>query len=492
MPHTTPVQPFGRHAPAVGGPAPRIPEAVRQRLAVAVLLTANFTVTADFSVLNVALPHIGSSLGFSLGGLQWIATAFSLCAAGFTLSFGRLADLVGRRRLFLIGVAALGASSLAGGLADRPWILVTARVVQGLATAAVIPSALALLTTGFPDGPLRERVLGLNGALMAGGFTTGAVVGGLLTDVLDWRWAFFLNVAVAVAVLALGPAVLPTDRVEHRPRLDLPGAATATLGLLALVYGLTQAGEGSWTSPRCWAFLGAALVLTAAFVAAERRAPDPLVPLPVLRRPAVAWGNAAGVLAFATITSVVYLLTLYSQEVLGHSALWTGFAFTAMGVGSVIGGVAGPRVIAATGSRNAMIAGFAVQGAATVPLAFLGRPAGWTAVLLAATFVAGAANLVAIVAFMVTATSTLPDAQQGTATGLATMSQQIGFTLGIPAMSAVTTARLHALGDTGPDALLSALGTALAVNAAVCLVTAALLRTVLPSSVRIPAAPPSA
>jgi MFS family permease len=451
-------------------------------------MTANFTVTADFSVLNVALPHIGTALGFSLSGLQWIATAFSLCAAGFTLTVGRMADFVGRRCMFLVGITALGASSLAGGLADSPWVLVSARVVQGLATAAVIPSALALLTTGFPEGPLRERALGLNGALMAGGFTTGAVAGGLLTDVLDWRWAFFVNVAVAGAVLALGPAVLPADRVERRPRLDLPGATTATLGLLALVYGLTQAGEGSWTSPRCWAFLVAAGVFAAAFHAAEKRAPEPLVPLPILRRPTVAWGNAAGVLAFATITSVVYLLTLYSQEVLGHSALWTGLSFTAMGVGSIIGGAAGPHVIAAMGSRNAMIAGFVVQGATTFPLAFLGRSAGWTTVLLAATFVAGAANLVAIVAFMVTVTGALPDAQQGTATGLATMSQQVGFTLGIPVMSAVTTARLHALGNAGPDALLSALSTAMAVNAAVCLITAGLLRMVLPTAVRLPRA----
>ena len=170
----------------------------RERLILVVLLTASFTLAVDFSILNVALPTIGADVGFSLGDLQWIATAFSLCAAGFTLFFGRIADLFGRRRLFLVGIAVLGISSLVGGLAGAPWVLIVARVAQGLATAAVTPAALSLLTTSFPEGPVRDRALGLNGALMAAGFTTGAILGGVLTELLSWRWAFFVNVAVAV------------------------------------------------------------------------------------------------------------------------------------------------------------------------------------------------------------------------------------------------------------------------------------------------------
>ena len=184
----------------------------RQRLALAVLLAASFTLAVDFSILNVALPLIGADVGLGLSHLQWIATSFALCAAGFTLLFGRIADLFGRRRLFLVGMALLGVSSLVGGLADSPALLLAARAGQGLATAAVIPAALSLLTTSFAEGPLRERALGLNGALMAAGFTTGAVLGGLLTDVLSWRWAFFVNVFVAVAVLAVAPFVLAESR----------------------------------------------------------------------------------------------------------------------------------------------------------------------------------------------------------------------------------------------------------------------------------------
>ena len=192
------------------------------------LLTAGFTLAVDFSILNVALPAVGEDVGFALSDLQWIATSFALCAAGFTLLFGRVADLFGRRRMFLFGIALLGVASLAGGLATTPAVLLAARVGQGLATAIVTPAALSLLTTTFPEGPLRERALGLNGALMAGGFTTGAIAGGVLTDVLSWRWAFFVNVAVAAAVLTVGPAVLTESRPERRPRLDVPGALTVT------------------------------------------------------------------------------------------------------------------------------------------------------------------------------------------------------------------------------------------------------------------------
>ncbi|MFJ2599012.1 MFS transporter, partial [Streptomyces erythrochromogenes] len=168
----------------------------RLKLVLVVLLVAQFMLAVDFSILNVALPVIGDGLGFSLSNLQWIATSFALCAAGFTLLFGRVADLFGRRRLFLVGLAVLGLSSLVGGLATSPEMLIAARVFQGLATAAVTPAGLSLLTTSFPEGPLRQKALGLNGALMSAGFTTGAILGGVLTDLLSWRWAFFINVPV--------------------------------------------------------------------------------------------------------------------------------------------------------------------------------------------------------------------------------------------------------------------------------------------------------
>ncbi|AUY50685.1 MFS transporter [Streptomyces sp. CB01881] len=438
----------------------------RQRLVLVVLLAAQFMLAVDFSILNVALPVIGQGLGFTLGGLQWIATAFALCAAGFTLLFGRVADLVGRRRVFLLGLAVLAVASLAGGLATSPELLLAARVAQGLATAAVTPAGLALLTTAFPEGPLRERALGLNGALMSAGFTSGAVLGGLLTDLLSWRWAFLVNVPVALAVLLVAPRLIAESRPEVRTRMDVPGAATVTGGLLALVYGLTTAGERGWGDPSALGALALAALLLTAFWFVERSAAAPLVPVRVLRRRTVVWGNTAGLLAFATETSLVFLLTLYLQRVLGFSALATGLAFGVLGAGTVLGGVLAPRVIGGLGSRGALLAGFLVQAAATAALVLLGADRAWLGLLLVATFVGGVGNMLAIVGFMVTATSGLPDEEQGLATGVATMTQQVGITLGTPVMSAVATTA--AAGGT----VLTGVTWAVAVNAALVLLAA--------------------
>ncbi|SED71514.1 drug resistance transporter, EmrB/QacA subfamily [Streptomyces misionensis] len=437
----------------------------RMRLTLVVLLVAQFMLAVDFSILNVALPVIGRGLGFSLAGLQWIATAFALSAAGFTLLFGRVADLFGRRRLFLGGLVVLGLASLAGGLATGPEVLVVARVFQGLATAAVTPAGLSLLTTAFPEGPLRQKALGLNGALMSAGFTTGAVLGGVLTDLLSWRWSFFINVPVAAAVLVIAPMVLAESRPEVRPRLDLPGALTVTLGLLAVVLGFTRAGEHGWGDPAALLVLAAGVVLLIAFYLVERGASAPLVPVRVLRRRTVAWGNIAGVLAFVTETSLVFLMTLYLQRVLGFSPLAAGLSFGVLGLGTVLGGTVAPRVIARAGTRTTLISGALVQAAATAALLALGTGTQSLALLLPATFVGGVGNMMLIVGFMVTATSGLPDREQGMATGLATMSQQIGITMGTPVMSAIAT---------GASGILPGIRTAVAANTALVL-TAALI-----------------
>ncbi|MFF1380685.1 MFS transporter [Streptomyces sp. NPDC058308] len=439
----------------------------RQKLVLSLLLGSQFMVAVDFSVLNVALPAVGEGLGFSLANLQWIATAFALAAAGCTLLFGRIADLYGRKRLFIGGMALLGLSSALGGLATTPEVLLTARVLQGLATAAVTPAGLALLTTAFREGPLRDRALGLNGALMSAGFTTGAVLGGLLTGLLSWRWAFFVNVPVAAAAVALAPSLLSDSRLVCRHRLDLPGAVTVTGGLLALALGLTRAGGSGWSDPVALMAVVAGAVLLVAFRFVERRSAAPLVPVRIMRRRTVVWGNAAGLIAFATETSLVFLLTLYLQEVLGFSALSTGLAFGVLGAGTVVGGTLGGRAVGRFGGRATILGGGVVQAAATVSLVALGTSGGWLYLLLAATFVGGVGNMLLVVGFMVTATSGLPDAEQGLATGLATMTQQVGIVLGIPVMSAVAAARTGT--GTAPDAVLSGVTAAVLVNSLVVL-----------------------
>lgn len=444
----------------------------RQRVTLIVLLTASFTLAVDFSILNVALPTIGADVGFGIANLQWIATAFALCSAGFTLLMGRVADIAGRRRMFLIGMALLGAGSLTGGLSTSPVMLISARVAQGFATAIVVPAALALLLSAFPEGKTRDRALGLNGSLMAAGFTTGAILGGFLTDLLSWRWAFFINVPVAIGVLIVAPMILKEARSTSKTRLDIPGAITVTLGLLALVFGLTNAAQTSWMNPLTLISLAVAVVLIVAFALVERRAPFPLVPLGILGRSNIAWGNITGALAFITETSLVFLLTLYLQEVLGFTPLGAGLSFAVLGLGTVTGGVLGPKVIGRFGNKTAIVGGFVVQGLATLSLVLLTPALSSIALVLVATFVGGVANLVVIVGFMVTATSGLQGDEQGLATSLTTMSQQVGITMGTPIMSAVFTAVV--LSSRAPQtlAVLSGVTTAIWVNGGICLLGA--------------------
>ncbi|WP_420113475.1 MFS transporter [Pseudactinotalea sp.] len=448
-----------------------------QRIAIAVLLTANFTLAVDFSILNVALPHIGAELEFTTSALQWIVTSFALCAAGFTLFFGRVADLFGRKRLFMIGITLLGISSLAGGLATEPGLLIAARVGQGIATAMVTPAALSLMTTMFPEGPARSKALGLNGALMAAGFTAGAVLGGLLTGTVSWRWAFFLNVVVTVAVIVVAPFVLREPARGPRPRLDVPGAITITLALVALVVGIDTAGHAGWSHPGSWGPILAALLLFVVFFAIEGRVEEPLVAPGLLTRRNICWGNIAGLLAFGTFTSLVFLLTLYLQQILGYSAITAGLVLGVLGLGTVIGGLIAPRIIGRTSARTSVVAGLLVQAAATAPLAFAGDGRDWLIPVLILTFVGGIANLVAIVGYVVASTAGVPAAQQGLATGIVTMSQQVGIALGTPVMSAIATGVVA-------TTLLPGLQLAIGVNAAIAVGAAAVLAIFL----RLPAA----
>lgn len=444
----------------------------RQLLVLVLLLASQFTLAVDFSILNVALPTVGAGLGFAEADVQWIATSFALCAAGFTLLFGRIADYAGRRRVFLTGLIVLALASLLGGLATSPAALLVARVAQGLATAAVTPAALSLLTVAFPEGPLRQRALGLNSVVMSTGFTAGAILGGVLTDLLSWRWAFLVNVPVALVVVALAPLVL-RERGGDRERapLDLPGAALVTAGLLALVYAATRLGEAGLSDRWGWAAAVSAVVLLAAFAQVEDRSPHPLVPLAILRRRTVLWGNVAGFVTFSMEPGLVFLSTMYFQRVLGLDPLQTGLMLVTMGLGAIIGGVVGPRLIARGGIRRAATGGLLVQAVTTGILVLLGHDAETSLWLYGViVFVGAIGHVGAIVAFMVAATSGLPDHEQGLATGMATMTQQVAIAVGVPVVSAIATAA-GGLGSLG------ALRTAIGIDAVLVLAGAIAVST---------------
>jgi MFS family permease len=430
----------------------------RQRLILLVLLGAGFMLSVDFSILNVALPMAGGGVGLGVSGLPWIATAYALPAAGFTLVFGRMADLFGRRRLFLAGMVLLTGASLLGGFATSPGTLLTARALQGFATAMATPAALSLITSTFQEGALRERVLGFNGALLSAGFTVGALVGGALVSLLSWRAAFFINVPVAVAILLATPTLISESTRPARTRLDLPGAVTVTGGLLAGIYAVVE---------RSVPAAVAGVLLLAAFWVIELRSPAPLAPVRILRRPTVKWGNYAGLIVFTMEPAMIFLTTLYLQNVLGFSPLATGVVFGVPGLASVAAGVIAGRLIGCFGGRAVLTTGLAVQGLATLPLVFLGTDRTVAlAILIPALFIGFFGHVSSIVAYTVTGTSGLPNEEQGLATGLTLMTQQVAITIGIPILSAVAATR---------GAELAGLHLALGVNVAVTLASVVLI-----------------
>jgi MFS family permease len=408
------------------GPTPRF--SGRERVVLLVLLGAGFMMSVDFSILNVALPEAGAAVGLGPAGLPWITSAFALPAAGFTLLFGRLGDLFGRRRLFLCGMVLLADASLIGGFAGSAEVMLIARALQGLATAMALPTAMSLLTTSFGEGARRERVLGLRGALLSAGFAVGALVGGALVSMLGWRAAFFINVPAAVIVLAITPFVVAESSPSVRTKVDVPGAVTVTGGLLAVVYAVIERSAPS-------AVVG--VLLLVAFVVIELRSPAPLVPVHVVKRPSVSWGNLAGFVVCSMEPAMIFLTTLYLQQTLKLSPLATGIVFGVPGLASVAAGVLAGRIIGRLGSRLVLAVSMSVQGIATLPLVFLGAHRIALVVLIPALFVGFFGHVAAIVAYTVTATSGVPDSEQGLASGLTSMTQEVAGTVGTPVLSAI-------------------------------------------------------
>ena len=446
----------------------------RQRVILLLLLGAGFMLSVDFSILNVALPEAGAGVGLGTAQLAWIVSAYALPAAGLTLLSGRLADLFGRRKLFLAGMALLAAASLLGGFANTPEVLLTARVLQGVASAMTIPASLSLITTTFAEGRVRERALGLNGALLSAGFTVGALVGGMLVSLLSWRAAFFINVPVAIVIGLLAIGLIKESRTPDRVKLDVPGAVTVTLGLLAVIYAVIERNL-------LVGVVGAGLLV--AFWAIERRTAQPLVPIRILRRPSIRWGNVAALTIFALEPAMIFLATLYMQTVLELSALVTGLVFGIPGLVAVFAGPIAGRLIGRIGVRTVLFAGMLVQGLAILPMVFVGASR-WSLVLVAVgLFVSFFGHVSAIVSSTVTATSGLPNEEQGLATGLSSMTQQVGITVGIPILAAV--AAMFAPGLTG-------IRFALAVVVVVTVLGALAVRRGLRDRANVPASVPEA
>jgi EmrB/QacA subfamily drug resistance transporter len=410
------------------------------RPALALILTAAFMVVLDFSIVNVALPSIQRELGFSASAVQWIVTGYAITFGGLLILGGRAADLFGRRRMFNAGLLIFTAASLAGGLAQDPVLLVASRVVQGAGAALVAPAALSLITTGFAQGPARNRALGMYGATASIGFVAGQVLGGVLVQFTSWRAVFLVNVPVGLLAVLVSPRLLGRSREQRTAhRLDGGGALLITLSVAALVFAISQVGVLGWTAPAVLAAAVLAIAAAAAFSAVERRHPDPLVRAELLRLPGLRKASTMNLLLGLWNAGEMIVLSLYLQQVLHDSPLVTGLVIAPQGVIGFSAGVTGARLARRIGIRRVLIL---TSGIATIGFLFLTRlPAGdgyspiLTAVMLVGFGTAGTAF-----GTMVTATGSVADNEQGVVGGVLNTSRQVGAAIGAALLPAVAEA----------------------------------------------------
>ena len=421
----------------------------RKWSALALIVTAQFMVILDVAIVNVALPSIKSDLGFSQASLQWVVSAYAIFFGGMLLLGGRLADLLGRRRLFVGGLLLFAASSLLCGIAWSEGSLIAFRAAQGLGGALLAPAALSLLMTTFAEGRERNLALGIYGAASGSGAAAGVLLGGLLTSYLDWSWIFFINVPVGIAAAALAPVLLRDSRAElgHR-HLDLRGAAAATSGLMLLVYALTRATSDGWTTAPTVGLLAGSAALLALFVGVEARSPWPLLPLRLFRERTLAAANAAMAIIGAVAFSEFFLLSLYLQDVLRYSPVQSGVAFIGFAGTVVVVSNLAQAIVGRLGVRATLTAGFLTSALSLGLLTRLPVPGNYFRDIFPAFVLGGAGMALSFVPVTIGALAGVARADAGIASGLINTSRQIGGAIGIAAATAIAAA---ATGHQGAD-----------------------------------------
>jgi EmrB/QacA subfamily drug resistance transporter len=441
-------------------PTPPTPTAERNRwLVLAIVCLAQFMVVLDATIVNVALPTVQRDLHFSPTSLQWVVNAYTLLFGGFLLLGGRAADLYGRRRLFLAGVAAFTAASVLDGLAPSANVLIGARALQGLGAALVSPAALSIVTTTFAEGRERTRAMGVWATIAVGGGAVGMLLGGILTEYASWRWIFFVNVPVGIATALLAVRMVPESRVHGRRGFDLLGAVAITGGLVVLVYGIVKAQAYGWTSGRTIGLLAAAAVLIAAFVAVELRSGQPLVRLGILRTRSLAAGNAVMAVVAGGMFAIFFFATLYVQGILHLSPVQSGAGYLPMTAAIIAASAAAQPLIARFGVRNLALAGMPTAAAGLVLLSRAPVDGTYLADVLPGLLVMGIGLGFTFVPMTLIATTNVAADDAGLASGLLNTSQQVGGALGLAILSTIaanrTTSRLGAAPQSVPHALVS-------------------------------------
>jgi len=433
-----------------------IPGEPRRWRALSLLAVAFLMTVIDLTITNVALPTIGRKLHFPQQDLQWVVTAYALTFGGFLLLGGRAADLLGRRRLFMAGLAIFTAASLACALATTDTFLIIMRGVQGLGAAVLLPAALSIVMNMFAEGAERNKALGIWGGIAATGATIGLLAGGLLVRYAGWPYIFYLNIPIGAAALALARRVVPESRLAGaRRRYDPLGAITITGALVMVVYAISQAPTVGWTAPRTLALLAAAAALLAGFLVIETRAEAPLLPLRLFRLKTLAGSNAVSFLLGASFFSFFFTGTLYMQQVLGYSALKTGVAWLAASVTALA--LAGPAqiLVTRTSAKLVMAAGMALVGGAILWAAQVPVHGHYWANLAGPLFLAGGSTF-AFIPVSIGALAGVDEHDAGVASGLLNTSQQIGGAIGVAVASTVAATHSRLLlsqGHAAPAAL---------------------------------------
>ena len=410
----------------------------RRWSALALIVTAQFMVILDVAIVNVALPSIKTDLDFSATNLQWVISAYAIMFGGALLLGGRLADLLGRRRLFVAGLTLFALSSLLCGLAWSEGSLIAFRGVQGLGGALLAPAALSLLMTTFAEGRDRNLALGIYGAASGSGAAAGVLLGGLLTSYLSWSWIFFINVPVGVAAVALSPFLLREGRADAaRRHFDFPGAASITAGLMLLVYAMTRATTDGWGATTTLGLLAAAAALVLAFVVIELRSPSPLLPLRIFRLRTLTGANAAMAIVGAAAFSEFFLLTLYLQDVLHYSAVESGLAFSAFALAVVVMSNVAQAVVGRIGVRPTLTIGLVASAASVAWLTRLPVDGHYFWDLFPAFVLGGAAMGLSFVPVTIAGLTGVERSDAGVASGLINTSRQMGGAIGLAAMSAI-------------------------------------------------------
>jgi EmrB/QacA subfamily drug resistance transporter len=426
----------------------------RRWIALGLLCIAQFMVVLDASIVNVALPSIGEGLDFSQENLAWVVNAYVLTFGGFLLLGGRMADLLGRRRVFISGLLLVAAASLAAGFAANEGQLIAARAAQGLGAAIISPSALSIVTNTFRDGAERNKALGAWGAVAGAGGAAGVLFGGILTDGLGWEWVLWVNVPVALVAAALAPRLIAESRSESATRhFDAAGAVSVTAGLSVLVYALVDATDAGWGSTQTLGLLALSASLIAAFVAVELRSDAPLVPFGIFRLRTLTGANAVGLLVGGSLFSMFFFITLYMQQVLGYSPIRAGLSYLPLAVSIIIASAFASQLVTRIGFKPVLAAGMVFVAAALVWFSQVSVDGAYATDILGPSLLAAVGLGFAFVTTTIAAVSGVREHESGLASGLINTSQQIGGALGLAVLATIANSRTdHVMAGSGGNA----------------------------------------